>query len=238
MRAERTRWTSAIDDAAHLRCSGVAKKAADLAFRRAMLGEAAGFGFVHPNKAFVLYEDVRSAAVHGEEIPDVPWDIVKSFAWDVREAINQAVDYASEHAIKKRGKLLKALDEHPDKPKLLEWLRVNGGDIWSDYLAHQDPATFFAWIPQEIAGLESQGSPNWNPILITPTSGSDLPKELDVDEAEEWSYLAGPDLFAHGFAHGRQVSMHFGAGVAKGKVRLTRSAYSIVARSRDPNVSA
>src|SRR5260221_6132698 len=68
-------------------------KAPVLAYRQAMLGESAGHGFTHPNVTFVLYEDVRSAAVHGGEVPEVTDEVVKNFAADVRLALNEYLTY-------------------------------------------------------------------------------------------------------------------------------------------------
>ena len=34
----------------------------------------------------------------------------------------------------RRSRLLALLDEHPDRTKLIQWLRVNGGQTWTKYL--------------------------------------------------------------------------------------------------------
>src|SRR5260221_1788361 len=64
-------------------------KAPLLAYRRAILGEAAGHGFTHPSVTFVLYEDVRSAAVHGGEVPEGTDEVVQNFAAGLPVAPNE-----------------------------------------------------------------------------------------------------------------------------------------------------
>lgn len=116
-------------------------KAAPLAFRRAMLGEAVGEGFVDPGRTFFFYDQVRSAAVHGEVVQDVSWDLLNKFAWDVRRALNQYVDYASAHGFTKQSQLVASLDTHPDRQRLAGWLRANGGHAWAVYLDQVDASS-------------------------------------------------------------------------------------------------
>jgi hypothetical protein len=113
-------------------------KAHGLAFQQAMLSHAVTGSFTHPNETYFLYDQVRSGAVHGEDAPEVSWDIVHSFAGDVRGALNQYLTYADEQGFQRRGRLLKALDEHPDRPQLVAWLRQNGGSVWSGHLQVED----------------------------------------------------------------------------------------------------
>ncbi len=110
------------------------QKAHLLAFRQTMLSHIITEGFTHPNQTWLLYDKVRSGAVHGEDIPEVDWDTVHSFAWVVRRALNQYLTFARQHKLIRRGRLLKLLDEHPDRPKLIGWLRQGGGPVWRDYL--------------------------------------------------------------------------------------------------------
>lgn len=90
--------------------------------------------FPRPNSTWFLYDRVRSGAVHGEDVPDVEWKIVQSFARDVRKLLNQYLRLAEDQHFGRRGRLLKFLDEHPDRPRLIAWLRENGGAIWTRYL--------------------------------------------------------------------------------------------------------
>ena len=120
--------------------TGEGLKAGVVAFRRAMLGEAVGRGFVHPSGTHWLYDKVRSAAVHGSEPPAVSDDDVGRFAWDVREALADYLRYGKDHGFTRQNQLVDAVDHHPDRPQLAAWLRVNGGDMWTTYLDKIDPA--------------------------------------------------------------------------------------------------
>ena len=109
-------------------------KAHGLAFRQAMLSHVAMGGFTHPNETWFLYDVVRSAAVHGEDVPEVSWEMVASFAHVVRRALNQYLQVAADQRITKRGRLLRFLDQHSDRPQLIAWFRTNGGRVWTYYL--------------------------------------------------------------------------------------------------------
>jgi hypothetical protein len=109
-----------------------------LAFRQTMLSHIASGSFTDPNETYFLYDEVRSGAVHGEDAPTVSWDDVGSFVWVVRMALNQYLDYAEAQGFSRRSRLLKALDEHPDVPKLIAWLRQNGGPTWEPYFKDLD----------------------------------------------------------------------------------------------------
>lgn len=110
-------------------------KAEGLAFRQAMLGHIITGGFTHPSKTYFLYDEVRSAAVHGEDPPAIEWVDTRRFAWEVRRTLNQFLSYAEANGFKRRSRLLRALDAHPDNADLVNWLREHGGDEWSRFLA-------------------------------------------------------------------------------------------------------
>lgn len=129
-------------------------KAHGLAFRQAMLSHIADGNFPNPNETWFLYDRVRSGAVHGENAPDVTWKDVQSFALDVRRTLNQYLTVTKEQKFAKRGRLLGFLDRHEDRPKLVVWLRKNGGDIWTKFL-------------DDLEGIASPGS---EPTDIPPTS--------------------------------------------------------------------
>lgn len=114
-------------------------KAHGLAFRQTMLSHVLTGGFTHPNETWFLYDRVRSGAVHGEDVPDLSWETVHSFASVVRRALNQYLGLARQHDLAKRGRLLKMLDEHADRPLLIAWLRQGGGPVWTPYLDRIDP---------------------------------------------------------------------------------------------------
>jgi hypothetical protein len=119
--------------------TGEGQKAGLIALRRAVLSQAMGRGFTHPSRAYLLYEKVRSAAVHGSEPPDVSEADARLFAGDVREALDEYLRYGQEQGFTRQSQLVAALDGHPDRPALIAWIRVNGGDIWDKYLDKIDP---------------------------------------------------------------------------------------------------
>ena len=109
-----------------------------LALRQSMLSHVVTGGFPDPNLTFRLYDEVRSGAVHGEDAPVIDWDIVHRFAGTVRWTLNQYLKYAHEHGFQRRGRLLRALDTHPDRPQLVEWLSAYGGPWWAEYFGTND----------------------------------------------------------------------------------------------------
>jgi hypothetical protein len=113
-------------------------KANGLAFREMMLSHVIEGGFRHPNATFFYYDQIRSVAVHGGQAPDVPRKVAAQFEWAVRDAFANYLALARQQGFSKRGKLLKFLDEHPDKPKLLMWIRDYGGLDWNKFLENNE----------------------------------------------------------------------------------------------------
>lgn len=109
-------------------------KAHSLAFREMMLSHIISGGFRHPNRTFFFYDQIRSAAVHGEEAPAAAWRDATGFEWAVRDTLSNYLALARDRRIARRGKLLQTLDDHPDRPKLIAWLRQYGGSVWTGYL--------------------------------------------------------------------------------------------------------
>jgi len=109
-------------------------KAHGLAFREMMLSHVIEDGFRHPNATFFYYDQIRSVAVHGGQAPDVPPKVASQFEWAVRDALINYLALARQQGFSKRGKLLQFLDQHPDKPKLLTWIRDHGGPDWDKFL--------------------------------------------------------------------------------------------------------
>ena len=97
-------------------------KAEALALRRAVLSHKQGSGFTHPGKTYSLYDEVRSTAVHGEDAPEVSARQVDDFAWDVRLAINEFLDFAKAHGCARRGHVVTALDEDPARAEIKAFL--------------------------------------------------------------------------------------------------------------------
>jgi hypothetical protein len=113
-------------------------KANGLAFREMMLGRVIEGGFRHPNSTFFYYDQIRSVAVHGGQAPDVPSKVAAQFEWAVRDALANYLVLARQQGFSKRGKLLKFLDQHPDKQKLLMWIQDHGGPVWDKFLKENE----------------------------------------------------------------------------------------------------
>ncbi len=156
-------------------------KAPVLAFRRAMLGEAVGHGFTHPSVTLILYDEIRSAAVHGGEVPDVTEDVVGKFAWDVREALNEYLTYGAAQGFTKQSKLVQALDSHPEHDRMYRWLRENGGDRWAAYLDSSSTTDLRELLAATItkARLVANANGAWE----TPGASSLAGKEMAAEEA-------------------------------------------------------
>jgi hypothetical protein len=113
-------------------------KAHGLAFREMMLSHIISGGFRHPSRTYFFYDQVRSAAVHGEEAPDISEKDAGSFEWAVRDALGNYLKLANDRGISRRGKLLQVLDNHPDRPQLIAWLKQHGDPAWTSYLDKQE----------------------------------------------------------------------------------------------------
>jgi hypothetical protein len=113
-------------------------KAHGLAFREMMLSHVIEGGFRHPNATFFYYDQIRSVAVHGGQAPDVPQEAAAKFEWAVRDALDNYLALARQQGFSKRGRLLRFLDQHPDKPRLLAWIRDYGGPGWDKFLEENE----------------------------------------------------------------------------------------------------
>ncbi len=109
-------------------------KANDLAMRQMMLSHAVEGQFTHPSETWVLYDYARSGAVHGEDRESIDSRVVASFATGVRKTVTNFLTLAEREGFLRRSRLLRFLDTHPDRAQMIEWLRENGGDIWTTYL--------------------------------------------------------------------------------------------------------
>jgi hypothetical protein len=113
-------------------------KGQGLAFRQALLNNAVTGSFVHPSKSLFLYEDIRSAAVHGELVPDVSDAEARGFRNDVARTLDYYLTYTRSKGITRRKRLLESLDNHADRPDLIAFLQEEGETRWADFLAKVD----------------------------------------------------------------------------------------------------
>ena len=90
--------------------------------------------FGHPNATLLLYDQIRSGAVHGEDVPAVSSSIAHNVERGVRNTLSQYLTIARQHGLSKRCRLLDLLDHHPARSGLIAWLREYGGLDWDSYL--------------------------------------------------------------------------------------------------------
>ncbi len=114
-------------------------KAGKLAIRRAMLGLLTRDGFTHPAHTLRLYDKVRSAAVHGEEAPKPTERELSAFAWDMRRALNEFVEFAQREGMSERKQVRAALDNHPRREKVVTGLMRDQPELWRKYVAGPNP---------------------------------------------------------------------------------------------------
>jgi hypothetical protein len=98
----------------------------DVAYRQAMLGDAVGNGSSHPTRTWLLYDEVRSSAVHSRG-PEVTTDERRKSEATVYRPLDQYLRLAASHSFSLRGRLVQYLDTHENRLLLLQWLRDNAG---------------------------------------------------------------------------------------------------------------
>lgn len=113
---------------------GSGEKARRITFRRAILDHATREGFRNPHVTYALYDEVRSAAVHGGRPPEVTNRDASGLDSDVRAALDQLLEYAAAIGETKHSRVMQALDRHSDADELVEWLRTTDRwKIWHDF---------------------------------------------------------------------------------------------------------
>lgn len=109
------------------------QKAMPLAFRQALLDVDRTGGFSDPDRTWLLYDKVRSAAVHGSTSPTIDRSVLVTFAWSVRQSLNQFLELSHERGFERRSKVLDYLRRHPQRDALLSWLQANGPVEWRQF---------------------------------------------------------------------------------------------------------
>jgi hypothetical protein len=123
-------------------------KAPALAVRRAMLGLLTSGGFTHPSRTYLLYDGVRSAAVHGEAPPALGEREVSNFAWDVRRALNEFLEFARREGLTKRAQVRRALDAHERRESVVQGLLRDDPKQWTPYLKPDPEVLAERWLKQ------------------------------------------------------------------------------------------
>jgi hypothetical protein len=100
-----------------------------------MLGLLTTGRVTHPERTYLLYDQVRSAAVHGERPPAIDAREVRTFAWDIRIAINEFLQFAADHGLVKRARVRQALDADERRQRVVDELLEQDPDLWRGYLA-------------------------------------------------------------------------------------------------------
>lgn len=88
--------------------------------------------FSDPERAYRLYDEVRSDAVHGGE-PELDEEEFRVFSSDVREALGEYLELAEREGIVNRKGVIRYLLRHPERGRLEEWLIERDAD-WQHYL--------------------------------------------------------------------------------------------------------
>jgi hypothetical protein len=113
-----------------------------------MLGLLTSGGSRHPSRTYLLYEDVRSAAVHGEAPPEIGEREVSDFAWDVRRALNEFLEFARREGLTKRAQVRRALDAHERRESVVRGLLRDDPKRWGPYLKPEPEALAERWLKQ------------------------------------------------------------------------------------------
>jgi hypothetical protein len=109
------------------------EKGRKIAFRQAMLSHVVRGGFHHPSRFVELYEEVRSAAVHGSAFREVTKREASELSWRVKDTLKEYVTVVRDRGFTKQSQLTTFLDGHGDRPALVAWLRATGDPDWSQY---------------------------------------------------------------------------------------------------------
>jgi hypothetical protein len=107
-------------------------KARKLAVRRALLSESLDLGFADPYRAFIVYDQVRSKATHGEEAPEVDRTTFVNFMANFRSAITEYLQFAANHGLSRRSALMARLDSDPRRPDIEAFLGPGDDDTVDD----------------------------------------------------------------------------------------------------------
>lgn len=118
------------------------QKGDSLAVRVMTLDHEMTGSFSHPNRLWHDYGRIRSAAVHGSDLPAVRDQEARQFRHDVTTSVQHAISLSEREQLRTKRALLRWLDNHPDLRDLGDWLVRNGGEDWRAY--------FSAVVPSEV----------------------------------------------------------------------------------------
>jgi hypothetical protein len=97
-------------------------KGAPIAFRLMMLSHLADGKFLEPLPPAFLYKLVRNDTIHGDDSAEARPDDLSHLLLVVRFAIRQSLLLADRHGFSTRAQLCAYIEQHVDRPTLLQWL--------------------------------------------------------------------------------------------------------------------
>lgn len=111
------------------------QKGPRLSLRRATLGAIVRESFQHPIDVVVLYDEVRSRAVHGDEPLAIDERTILSLAWSVRQAVSELLTYAAAEGLTKRSQAVAALESHEHWSRIIDEL-IRPNPEWEKHVQH------------------------------------------------------------------------------------------------------
>ena len=105
-------------------------KAPMLVYYRTLLGQVVNGYFPNPARLYAFYDEVRSNAVHGEDVPAITKSDVSELDWSIRSAFDELLAYSSEHRLTRRSQLRKALLATEHAGPTYEHLKTTSPEEW------------------------------------------------------------------------------------------------------------
>lgn len=98
------------------------------------LSDLATGSFTNPYLVWSLYDQVRSVAVHGAELPPVDRKEVDNLGHLVRETLGHYWSLASNRGRRSQRQVTDDLQAYGPSRELAQWLLTHGGPGWRPYL--------------------------------------------------------------------------------------------------------
>jgi len=111
------------------------QKGPRLAVRRATLGARVRGQFQHPIDVIVLYDEVRSCAVHGDTPSPISERAQMSLARSVRHAISEFLTYAATNGLKRRADVVASLQADENWRRIIDEL-IKPNPNWHEHVRH------------------------------------------------------------------------------------------------------
>lgn len=115
------------------------EKAHILAFRQATLSYIANGHFEHPDSTVLLYDEVRSVAVHGGEVQDVSWILFLALSDRINQTLKDYIVVAQRMGITNRRRMIELIDGHEDRGLMIARILEFSDDMWKDFVSSFTP---------------------------------------------------------------------------------------------------